>query len=146
MKSVAELRSEAERRMTEKKVGYPTGHPRASPAGSVVEGSEIESLQSLRSRLTDRSRLSGRTSEVARTAASHTASQLSRKSVLEQQALKKSESGSEAAKENSDPNLDLYAKVDGVYRRVIKQEKDGFTESTRGQAHSNCLTKKSKTN
>ena len=134
MKSVAELRAEAERRMTEKKTGYTAGHPRASPAGSVADGSEIESLQSLRSRLSDRSRLSGRTSEVARTAVSSAASQLSRKSVLEQQALQKSEVGSEAAKENSDPNLDIFENVDGVYRRVIKREKEGLSESTAGQA------------
>ena len=123
MKSVAELRAEAQRRMNEKKTGYTAGQPRASPAGSVADGSEIESLQSLRSRLSDRSRLSGRTSEIARTAVSSAASQLSRKSVLEQQALKKSEeAGSEAAKENRDPNIEIFENVDGVYRRVMKQE------------------------
>ena len=134
MKSVAELRAEAERRMNEKKTGYPVGHPRASPAGSVAEGSEIESLQSLRSRLSGRSQISGRTSEIAHTAVSRSASQQSRRAVLEQQALKKSENGSEAAKENRDPNIEIFENVDGVYRRAVQQEK-GLSESTAGQAN-----------
>ena len=137
MKSTAELRAEAEQRMKEKKAGIPASRPRASPAASVAEGDEVESLASLRSRVSDRSRLSGRTSEVARTAASREGSQQSRKSVLELRALEKSENGSEAAKENRDPNIDVYEKVDGVYRRVIKQEKDGLSESSRGQANFN---------
>ena len=98
MKSTAELRVEAEQRMRDKKAGLPAGRPRASPAASVADGSEVESLYSLRSRLSDRSRISGRTSENAQTAVSRSASQQSRKSVLEQQALEKSEKGSEAAK------------------------------------------------
>ena len=46
MKSTAELRVEAEQRMRDKKAGLPAGRPRASPAASVAEGSEIESLYS----------------------------------------------------------------------------------------------------
>ena len=136
MKSTAELRAEAEQRMKDRKAGIPAGRPRASPAASVADGSEVESLASLRSRVSERSRISGRTSEIAYTAASRSASQQSRKSLLENAASRKSEAGSDAAfKENRDPNIDLYEKVDGVYRRADKQEKDGLSESSRGQAH-----------
>ena len=135
MKSTAELRAEAEQRMRDKKAGLPAGRPRASPAASIADlADEVESLQSLRSRVSERSRISGRTSEVARTAASREGSQQSRKSVLEQKALTKSENGSEAAKENLDPNIDIYEKIDGVYKRITKREQEGLSESSRGQA------------
>ena len=134
MKSTAELRAEAEQRMKDRKAGIPAGRPRASPAASIADGSEVESLASLRSRVSERSRISGRTSELAHTATSRSASQQSRKSVLEQQAFRKSEAGSEAAKENRDPNVEIYEQVDGVYRRAVDQGKDGLSESSRGQA------------